>query len=56
MPDTKLMPEVHFKSITVTGLAPGPGVIILGAVHGNETCGTRAIQRGLGKKTRPRSR
>jgi predicted deacylase len=29
------------------GLAPGPRLIILGAVHGNETCGTQAIQRLL---------
>ena len=26
-------------------LAPGPRLIVLGAVHGNETCGTRAIGR-----------
>ncbi|MFO0387775.1 MAG: succinylglutamate desuccinylase/aspartoacylase family protein, partial [bacterium] len=29
------------------GLAPGPRVLILGAVHGNEICGTRAIERVL---------
>ncbi|MFA6311555.1 MAG: succinylglutamate desuccinylase/aspartoacylase family protein [Sterolibacterium sp.] len=38
-------PALNFKSISYTGLAPGPRVIILGAVHGNETCGTRAILR-----------
>ncbi|MDC1311919.1 succinylglutamate desuccinylase/aspartoacylase family protein [Burkholderiales bacterium] len=27
------------------GLQPGPKLIILGAVHGNETCGTKALQR-----------
>lgn len=27
------------------GLAPGPRLIVLGAVHGNETCGTQAIWR-----------
>jgi uncharacterized protein len=27
------------------GLAPGPRLIVLGAVHGNETCGTVAIHR-----------
>jgi predicted deacylase len=27
------------------GLQPGPRLIILGAVHGNEVCGTRAIDR-----------
>jgi predicted deacylase len=29
------------------GLQPGPRLIVLGAVHGNETCGTRAIERLL---------
>ena len=29
------------------GLNPGPRLIVLGAVHGNETCGTRAIERVL---------
>lgn len=33
-----------FKSIAYEGLAPGPRVIILAAVHGNETCGTHAIE------------
>jgi predicted deacylase len=27
------------------GLQPGPRLVILGAVHGNEVCGTRAIER-----------
>lgn len=36
---------VHFQSIAFSGLAPGPRLIVLGAVHGNETCGTRAIRR-----------
>lgn len=27
------------------GFAPGPRLIVLGAVHGNEVCGTRAIER-----------
>lgn len=31
------------------GLMPGPRLIVLGAVHGNETCGTRAIERVLGE-------
>ena len=38
-------PELQFKSINYTGLANGPRLIITGAVHGNETCGTRAIRR-----------
>lgn len=36
-----------FKSVSFSGLAPGPRLIILGAVHGNETCGTRAIARTI---------
>ena len=38
-------PELQFKSINYTGLDSGPRLIITGAVHGNETCGTRAIGR-----------
>mgnify|MGYP000055866224 CR=1 FL=1 len=37
--------DMQFKSINYTGLAKGPAVIIMGAVHGNETCGTKAIHR-----------
>jgi predicted deacylase len=33
----------------VTGLAPGPKLLVLGAVHGNEVCGTQAIGRVLGE-------
>jgi uncharacterized protein len=33
------------------GLEAGPKLIVLGAVHGNETCGTRAIERVLGELT-----
>ena len=36
---------VQFKSIEYTALEPGPRLIVSGAVHGNETCGTRAILR-----------
>jgi predicted deacylase len=32
---------------SVRALQPGPQLIVLGAVHGNETCGTRAIERVL---------
>lgn len=44
---TNVTPDygIQFKSICYTGLKPGPRLIILGAVHGNETCGTRAIRR-----------
>ena len=29
------------------GGAPGPRLVVLGAVHGNETCGAHAIERLL---------
>ncbi|MCG5535934.1 succinylglutamate desuccinylase/aspartoacylase domain-containing protein [Ectothiorhodospira mobilis] len=35
------------RSITYHGLEDGPRLIVLGAVHGNETCGTQAIGRVL---------
>ncbi len=38
-------PLLPFKSVRYAGRAPGPKLIVLGAVHGNETCGTRAIER-----------
>ncbi|MEK9494934.1 succinylglutamate desuccinylase/aspartoacylase family protein, partial [Photorhabdus sp. P32] len=37
--------QFQFKSINYTGLQPGPRVIIMGATHGNEVCGTKAIRR-----------
>jgi predicted deacylase len=37
--------SLHFQSVSFTGLAPGARIIVLGAVHGNETCGTQAIRR-----------
>lgn len=37
--------SLHFQSVTFTGIAPGARLIVLGAVHGNETCGTEAIRR-----------
>ena len=33
----------HLRSHTYHGLAPGPALLVLGAVHGNEVCGTLAI-------------
>ncbi|SFD10595.1 succinylglutamate desuccinylase/aspartoacylase family protein [Massilia yuzhufengensis] len=35
----------QFKSVNYTGLQPGPRVIIMGATHGNEVCGTIGIGR-----------
>lgn len=37
--------NLQFKSVNYTGLGQGPRVIIMGATHGNETCGTVAIRR-----------
>ncbi len=39
--------DFHFQSLTFSGLKPGPRLMISGAVHGNETCGTQAIRRVL---------
>jgi uncharacterized protein len=36
-----------FESIQFAATAPGPRLIVTGAVHGNETCGTVAIRRVL---------
>jgi len=33
--------SLHFQSVSFTGLAPGACLIVLGAVHGNETCAPR---------------
>jgi len=35
----------HFKSYRYSGQQPGATLIVMGAVHGNETCGVKAIQR-----------
>lgn len=37
----------HLRVHQFAGLRPGPRLIVTGAVHGNETCGTRAIERLL---------
>jgi len=34
-----------FQSIVYASALPGPRLVVTGAVHGNETCGTRAIRR-----------
>ena len=41
-----------FKSLRYAGRAPGTRLIVLGAVHGNETCGTHAIERVLAELDR----
>ncbi|RYX95174.1 MAG: succinylglutamate desuccinylase [Comamonadaceae bacterium] len=46
-PDTPLQdfprPARHLRSVTYHGFAPGKRLLVCGAVHGNETCGTQAI-------------
>jgi predicted deacylase len=37
--------NLQFKSVNYSGLGQGPRLIVTGAVHGNETCGTKAIRR-----------
>jgi uncharacterized protein len=39
------MTALPFKSISYVSPQPGTRLIVLGAVHGNEICGTRAIER-----------
>jgi len=39
------MNEIQFKSITYAGIKPGLRLIVLGAIHGNETCGTQGIEK-----------
>ena len=36
---------MHFRSVNYTGQGPGPRLIVMGAVHGNETAGTQGIGR-----------
>ena len=42
----------HLQAHHFRGFAPGPKLIVTGAVHGNETCGTRAIERVLAELAR----
>ncbi|KDC77225.1 M14 family metallopeptidase [Bordetella bronchiseptica] len=37
----------YLRAHQFLGLQPGPRLLVLGAVHGNEVCGTRAIERIL---------
>ena len=41
--DTTSSRPIHLRTHTCHSLAPGPRLLVLGAVHGNEVCGTRAI-------------
>lgn len=42
---TDALDSLQLKSVTCTGFAAGASLIVTGAVHGNETCGTKAILR-----------
>jgi hypothetical protein len=46
---TAAMPLLEVHRFGAPTAADGPRLIILGAVHGNETCGTQAIRRILGE-------
>ena len=39
------MTDHHFQSINYSSPTPGPRLILLGAVHGNEVCGALALRR-----------
>ena len=43
LPARSAQRPVHLLSLTFHGLAPGPRLLVLGAVHGNEVCGAQAI-------------
>ena len=42
-PPTPAPRPSHLRTLTYHGLAPGPRLLVLGAVHGNEVCGAKAI-------------
>lgn len=42
-------PFGHLRAHQFAGLSPGPRLIVLGGVHGNEVCGTLALRRLLGE-------
>lgn len=43
-----VLPDIHTLRVHgFIGLTPGPRLIVLGGVHGNETCGTEGIDRVL---------
>jgi N-alpha-acetyl-L-2,4-diaminobutyrate deacetylase len=47
-PMTALDPaEAPLEAVRFLGLAAGPRLIVLGAVHGNEVCGAMAIERAI---------
>jgi predicted deacylase len=42
-------PTPPFKAVAYASPTPGTRLVVLGAVHGNETCGARAIERVIGE-------
>jgi predicted deacylase len=44
---TAVVSTKHLRVHRYAGLAPGPRLVVTGAVHGNETAGTRGIERVL---------
>ncbi len=42
-----MISNLNLRAHRITGLAPGPRLIVTGAVHGNETAGTKGIRRVL---------
>ena len=42
-----LAPPPPLQSVHIASHAPGPRLLVTGAVHGNEVCGTLAIRRVL---------
>jgi uncharacterized protein len=44
---TPTLQPLHFESASFAAPRPGPRLVVTGAVHGNETCGTVAIRRVL---------
>lgn len=47
---------MHFQSVHFSAIEPGPRLIVLGAVHGNEVCGAHAIVRAIDDLTHGRLR
>ncbi len=52
MPAPQAKTLAPFKSVRYAGCGAGARLIVLGAVHGNESCGTRAIERVMGELDR----
>ena len=44
-----MISNLNLRAHRITGLAPGPRLIVTGAVHGNETAGTQGIRHVLGE-------